>query len=163
MSTTANGLTYSNLTDLPNGPGQIQGLAESVDARYGASSANYAGLSAIGDPYPGMRVWLVDQKGFAVYNGTDWVEPDRTGTGTFTASAHPANGLHTYTIPYGFTRGRVPTDVVAQIVGFVTNSSQAVVKGVVGFDEDSFDLSILNTSGAAVSFTNLPVRFRVFG
>lgn len=76
MSATPNGLTYPNLTDQPNGPGQLQALAESVDARYGANAANYAALSAIGDPYPGMRIWLNDRLGHAVYNGSKWIAPE---------------------------------------------------------------------------------------
>lgn len=162
MPTTTNGLPIPALTDAPNGPGAFQALGDGVDARYGLPVANYAGLAAIDSPFPGMRAWLLDQKGFAVWDGTNWVEPDRTGSGTFTASGLAAGALQGYTIPFGFTRANVPADVTCQISGFVSNSSQAVIKGVTTITTTGFDLQILNAGGSSMSFSALPVRFRVY-
>lgn len=161
MPSTANGLVYPVLGGANNPPGDVQALGVSVDARYGLSVTNYTDLASISTPYLGMRVWVTALGGHCIWNGTNWLEPDRTGTGTFTAASHAANGLVTYTIAYGFTRQTTPVDVDCQIAGFVSNSSPAVIKGVVAITTTNFGLAVLNSSASAMSFTNLPVRFRV--
>jgi len=72
MPTTSHGLPYPVLSDDNNPPEDIQALAQGVDAAYGGSVANAGDLPASG-AFPGQRVWLVDVKGFAVWNGTTWV------------------------------------------------------------------------------------------
>lgn len=93
MATTPNGLTYPTLTDQPNGPGQLQGLAESVDARYGLTVANFAALSGIASPFAGMRVWCTAEKIDATYDGSAWQLSADVFTGTedmFLGSTPPA-------------------------------------------------------------------------
>jgi len=71
--TTTNGMVIlDDLDSRPNGPGIIQQLGNQVDAFYGGKVANAAALPASGD-FDGQRVWLIDVKGYAVWNGAAWI------------------------------------------------------------------------------------------
>lgn len=74
---TQNGMSIDDLTTTPNGPGLVQQLGNQVDQLYGGSVANAAALPASGK-FAGQRVWLVDSKSFAEWNGTAWVKPTLT-------------------------------------------------------------------------------------
>jgi hypothetical protein len=81
--TTTNGMSIDDLGGAPNGPGLVQQLGNQVDDFYGKSVANAPGLPVAGK-FPGQRVWLVDVKGWALWDGAKWI--------TDTAWATPALG-----------------------------------------------------------------------
>lgn len=72
-----------DLTAAPNGPGIVKQLADQVDEFYGKSYANAAALPASGK-FPGQRVWLVDVKGWGVWNGSAWITDTAWQTTGFT-------------------------------------------------------------------------------
>lgn len=71
MATTTNGMDVDDLGGAANGPALALNLGNQVDAFYGASVANFAGLPASGD-FAGQRVWLIDVKQHAIWDGTGW-------------------------------------------------------------------------------------------
>jgi hypothetical protein len=85
--TTTNGMLIDvALTGVPpNGPDLVQKLGDAVDAFYGKNVANAAALPASGG-FPGQRIWLVDVKGWAEWNGTAWVTDTAWVTPTLTNS-----------------------------------------------------------------------------
>lgn len=96
MATTPNGLWYPGLGDAPNGPGNMQQLAQSVDDRYAGKVANSAGLPGILSPFKGMRVFIENSQETAVFDGTDWTNYWRSFTTTWTGSTtNPTAGSHT--------------------------------------------------------------------
>jgi hypothetical protein len=73
--TTSNGMTVvDDLGSRPDGPGIIQQLGNEVDAFYGSKVATAADLPGSGE-FAGQRVWLVDVKRHATWNGSAWSIP----------------------------------------------------------------------------------------
>lgn len=82
------------------------------------------------------------------------------GNGTVSGAAVAAGSLMTATLTHG--AGFTPTAVTAYIAGFVTNSSAIVLKGVTAITATQITLTFLNTSGSAMTWTALPVRWVAF-
>jgi hypothetical protein len=121
MATTANGLVIPpDLKADNNPPADFKALAESVDATYGGNVANAGALPAAGK-FPGQRVWLVDVKGWGVWDGTKWV--------TDTAWVTPA--LSNSWVAYDTTQYRAPQyrrwNGRTEIRGVMKSGSQATV------------------------------------
>lgn len=81
------------------------------------------------------------------------------GNTTISGTAVAAGGLLSATINFGFTWATAPTSVVCYINGFVSSSSQIIVKGTATVTTTSFSLSVVNTASAAATWTNLPIRW----
>jgi hypothetical protein len=69
---TTNGMAIDDTSAAPNGPGLVQQLGNQVDAFYGSNVASAANLPASGK-FAGQSVWLVDVKGWGVWDGSKWV------------------------------------------------------------------------------------------
>lgn len=69
---TTNGMQVSDLSAAPSLPGYSLELGNQVDVFYGSNVASAANLPASGK-FAGQRVWLVDVKGWAVWDGSKWV------------------------------------------------------------------------------------------
>lgn len=96
--TTTNGMSIDDLSTAPNGPGLAQQLGNQVDAFYGGNVANAAALPASGK-FPGQRVWLVDVKSHAVWDGAAWKYDTAWVTPTLGGSWVPFDGGTTYNSP----------------------------------------------------------------
>lgn len=82
MTTSTNGLPVPDLSDDNNPPADLLALANAVDAAYGRNVANFAALPAAGS-FAGQRIWLVDVKQFAIWDGAAW----KYSLGTWVACA----------------------------------------------------------------------------
>jgi hypothetical protein len=73
-NTTIQSLPYPALSDAPNGPSAIQGLAQAVETklvmRFASASARD---STVTSPTQGMLAWLDDTDIFTYYTGSAWV------------------------------------------------------------------------------------------
>jgi hypothetical protein len=82
---TTSGMTIDGLEVQPNGPGLVQQLGNQVDEFYGKNVANAAALPASGK-FAGQRIWLVDVKSHAVWDGSAWKYDTAWTTATLTSS-----------------------------------------------------------------------------
>lgn len=72
-------------------------------------------------------------------------------------TSHAAGALITVSFNHGL--GFTPTKAMAEIAGFVTNSAAIVCKGVTAISATQLTVTLLNTSAAALTYTNLPIRW----
>ncbi len=86
MATTPNGLYYPLLSDAPNGPSQMQQLAQSADHKIIGSYATAAArTAAITSPTTGDVTYRADAGLLEQWNGTAWVPVDMQMFGTVAA------------------------------------------------------------------------------
>jgi hypothetical protein len=109
MATTQSGLYYPGLSDAPNGPSQIQQLAQSADAKVIPSFASAAArTAAIVTPTDGQITYRSDTKIYERWSAATsaWVAMPgpliQSGTGTIALSA-AATGTGAVTFPTAFT------------------------------------------------------------
>lgn len=147
---TTNGMQVSDLSAAPSLPGYSLELGNQVDQWYGGNVASAANLPAAGK-FLGQRVWLVDVKGWGVWDGSKWVTDTapanltpnagwtlgiyglkyarRSGIGFLALHLERASftaGTATCTLPTGFRP--------AQPFPFVAKAGSAAVSGVIGTD-----------------------------
>ena len=101
--TTTNGMSIDGLDAAPNGPGLVQQLGNQVDQFYGGNVASAGALPASGK-FPGQRVWLVDVKGWAEWNGTAWVADTAWTTASLSNSWTAFDDGSTWFVPASVAR-----------------------------------------------------------
>ena len=82
------------------------------------------------------------------------------GTGLVSGTTHAAGGLITVNVAHGLAF--TPTRAFAEISGFVTNSAGIILKGVTAMSSTNLTVTLLNTAGAAATYSNLPIRWQAY-